>query len=169
MFSDENHQTSYIDFHFNKRYGVHGKKYGDCCECNLTAVLQKNLFPEVPNVKFIPESFMFNRVGLSEKLITTNQVFKYIEYQDDGITQNYKNGFQEQNYLGYLYDYVDDINHIFKSVKVNKLPKFIIWMKYWHMKSFDEMGMGPKASDLSIVGFFAKILYKPVYSLKKGL
>lgn len=154
---------SYVDFHFNYLT----KKFGDCCECNLTSYLKENLFPENYATKFIPESYVFNNLGLSNKLVVTNDIFKVIDYQADGITNNYNNGFKEKNYLGYLLDYTNDINNIFVNSKVKWVSKLKIWIKYWHLKEYDLKNEAPSVQSIGITGNISKRLYRIVFKLKK--
>lgn len=163
VFPNNIESMSYVDFHFNYLT----KKFGDCCECNLTSYLKENLFPESYATKFIPESYVFNNLGLSNKLVVTNEIFKVIDYQTDGITNNYNNGFKEKNYLGYLLDYTNDINNIFVNSKVKWLSKLKIWIKYWHLKEYDLKNEAPSVKHIGITGNISKCLYKIVFKLKK--
>lgn len=159
-FRKDDSLISYINFHFE------GRKFGDCCECNLTYLMKENLFPEFYDTKFIPESYIYNQIGLKSKMVTTNKILEIVAYLPGGITDSYSNGFEEKNYLGYLLDYVNDINIIFKEKKVGIKYRLIIWLKYWNLKRYDVKNSAPKIQNISFLGMFARLIYRFVFKIK---
>ncbi|OCS83280.1 glycosyltransferase family A protein [Caryophanon tenue] len=120
---------SYLDLHFPRR--KNRKNYGDCCEMNKTEVLRNFKFPENKEVKFIPEAYIFDQVGLNHQLICTNKVLKYVEYQsEDGITLN--ENFKSNNIEGYLINYHLRLEKIVPNLKHSKFfYQIVAWWRYW--------------------------------------
>lgn len=164
-FPKEGFVTSYIDFHFGTGFSLSGNRYKDCCECNLTNQLRENLFPENIDTKFIPESFMFNSVGLSNNLVATNQVLLEKNFLEDGITNSYGEEFNKKYHAGILCDYVNDIDVIFKKKNIKFLAKFVIWLKYWHLKKYDKAA-NIQVKKVTWIGYIAKLLERPAYLIK---
>ena len=81
-FPKENWITSYIDFHFGKGLTIHGSRYKDCCECIKTKILKEYKFPELITAKFVPESYIFDQIGLKDDLLAFNEILEIKEYQD---------------------------------------------------------------------------------------
>lgn len=155
----ENDKISYLDMHFFN----HGKRYGDCCECIKTSILKQYSWPEDPNTCFIPESYVFDKIGLDYKLVTDNSIFRISEYLNDGITNNIVS-FQTKNVVGYLYGYVSTINYIFKKCRIPLLKKLSIWRLYWNAVDFDCRNIGPRVQDVSFIGSFVK-LFLPIINV----
>lgn len=120
----EGSYISYIDLHYRNKYS-----YGDCCECINTSILKKYRWPEIPGVKFIPESYVLDKIGVDYDLICTNEIFEYFEYLDDGITKN-ASDFQRKNNIGFLVNYVDKIDNIFKVTNIPIRKKISTWFLY---------------------------------------
>jgi len=151
---------SYIDFHF-----VLGP-FGDCCECIRLDVLRAFEFPQIENVKFVPEAYVFDQIGIKYKLKTTNEILKIVEYLDDGITLN-NNHFIRKNALGYIYYYSLIIEKILPIYKKN-IPykrKIIIFLKYWRtIKHCDNKNSIPKIK----IPFYWKFLKGFTFILERG-
>lgn len=153
-FPEEGMETSYIEMHYNQVFINNG--YGDCCEVNKTNILKKYLFPEYETVKFIPEAYMFDQVGLESKLLCTNQILKIVEYQDLGITNN--NNFKQQNILGFLINYKMRIENIIPNInRVSLKIKIIAWWRYWDALNKSKASKEFKINNVSILGYSVKI------------
>lgn len=161
--------TSYIDFHFGSGFSITGNKYGDCFECVLTKVIQKYKFPENSGTKFIPESYIFDQIGLKYQMIAVNTIFGMKEYTNDGITNSYGDGFYKKNMVGFLYKYVNNIDYIFINSKVKFLPRFFSWVHYWKVKNYDYLNDGPSVKRLTFTGCLAWILFRPLFFVKNRL
>lgn len=166
-FPTDNFKTSYIDFHFGSGFSLKGNRYSDCCEFNLTRKLKQFSFPINEEVHFIPESYLFDQLGLEEDLIATNTVFRITEYLADGITSNYNNSFIKENTIGYLYKYVNNIDVIFKNKKIKFLPRLLCWINYWNVKSYDVENKGPNVARVSFIGKIAKFILPFALKIKK--
>lgn len=167
-FPDNKEYIDYFDFHFGSGFTIRGNQYGDCCECNKTEWLRKYSFPENDNTKFVPESYIFDRVGLEERLICTNEVFMIKEYLDDGITGNNEEFFKK-NYIGFLYKYVDNIDYIMRKRRMRLLPKIFCWAKYWNTKRIDINNYGPKVSKVTLLGYIIFISLPFINFIKKKI
>lgn len=158
----------YVDFHFGKGFTIRGNKFGDCFECNKTKLLKKNQFPEDPRTKFVPESYIFDKIGLEDKLVCSNNIFLIKEYQVDGISNNYET-FMKKNYIGFLYKYIDDLDNIFIHRKVGLFPRVFSWAKYWKLKEIDNKNGDLYVKKVSLLGNIVKISLPIILFAKKHI
>lgn len=166
-FPKENFISSYIDFHFGSGFKVFKKSYGDCCECIKTDVLKDYRYPTNKYTKFIPESLITDKIGLKYNLLCTNKILKYVEYLDDGITNN-NSSFKNKNIVGFLVKYVSNIEEILPKSHIGILPKVFCWWQYWSAVEKDRNMNGPRCTEISFTGFLVKKsmpLLKILYSL----
>ncbi|WP_448863437.1 glycosyltransferase family A protein [Clostridium sp.] len=150
---DEYESLSYIDMHFVLR--IKGINIGDCCECNKTSILKKYHFPEELGMKFVPEAWMFDQIGVSHLLLTTNKGGKICEYQDGGITLD--TSFKIKNNKGYLYHYVSRIENILPNIKHSIKDEIIAWWRYWGCVDRDTDNLGQRVTKISFVGQLVRI------------
>lgn len=153
---------SYIEFHF----GLNGGKYRDCCECVRLDLIKPYKWPENPHCKFVPEAYVYDKIGLRYSLICTNEVFAEKEYLPTGITKNKKEYF-EKNAVGYLFDIVDKIENIFPNAPVRLKFRVVIWWKYWRLIKLDKDSFGPRCKHISFLGYLVKVV-KPFLDVVKG-
>lgn len=123
--------TSYIDFHFGKGLTIHGSRYKDCCECIKTKILKEYKFPELITAKFVPESYIFDQIGLKYDLLAFNEILEIKEYQDTGITKNYQD-YKVKNIDGFLLKYKWNIDNLARRSDIKFLAKFVIWYQYFN-------------------------------------
>ena len=72
-----------IDMRF--KYRIKGDKF----PCIKTSILKNNKFPlETEKTSFVPESFIYYSISKNYNFFYSNKIFKYVEYQDDGLTNN---------------------------------------------------------------------------------
>ncbi|MGL4307994.1 MAG: glycosyltransferase family A protein [Cetobacterium sp.] len=62
---------------------------GDKSEVIRTRVMKEYRFPEFQGEKFIPEGYVWNRIGEKYKLRYIDQGIYYYEYLEDGYTKNF--------------------------------------------------------------------------------
>lgn len=148
----EYESLSYIDMHFELR--VKGIDLGDCCECNKTSILKNYRFPEEPGMKFVPEAWLFDQIGVNYLLLTTNTCGKICEYQNGGITLD--TSFKIKNNRGYLYHYVSRIENILPNIKHSIKDEIIAWWRYWECVDRDTEG-GQRVTKISLVGNLVRI------------
>lgn len=152
---------SYIDMHFS------AKKYGDCCECIKTAVLKQYRWPEPQETRFVPESYVFDKIGMKYELFCCNDIFEYKEYLVGGIT---KQGelYQRKNIVGYLYNYVSKLEEIFPYCqKISLLKRISMWRLYWNAVAIDKECRGPRVKKVTILGLITKMLLPVLNKIKK--
>ena len=154
LFDKEGDKISYIEMHFGGK-----KRYGDCCECIKTKILKKYEWCEIPGLKFVPESYVLDKIGIQYYLVCTNSVLEFFEYLDDGITKNVSD-FQLKNNLGFLINYVDKLDFIFKKVRIPIKKKISIWFLYWNSVKIDKRynnNKGPRVKNVTGLGVLVKI------------
>lgn len=171
-FPSDSYISSYVDFHF-----ISGPKlgpFGDCCECIKTKILKNYSFPENKETKFVPEAFVFDQIGTEYNLLCTNNVYKVVEYQQEGISNN-KN-FKNDNIVGYLYHYVSRIDNVIPKIKSFPIKiKIISWWRYWTAVKLDPNNKGPRVKKITIMGhiilwmtpilnWIYKTRYKDIYN-----
>lgn len=165
LFKEEPFISSYVDFHY--KTGLN-KQFGDCCECNKTYILKKYHFPEIEGVKFVPEAWLFDQIGVNYKLYCTNVVFEIKEYIENGITKDSK--YKLKNNIGFLYHYISRIENILPYIDASLKLKIVMWWRYWESVRLDKDNKGPRVKNISLIGYFVKIIspfisviYKKLY------
>lgn len=143
---------SYIDMHFRLRHK--GIELGDCCECNKTSILKKYRFPEEVGMKFVPEAYIFDQIGVHYKLLSSNQGIKICEYLEGGITLDKQ--FKRKNNTGYLYHYISRIENILPNIEHTKKDEVIAWWRYWDCVNQAPEKEGPRVNNISKLGYFVK-------------
>ena len=142
--------SSYVDFHYILGPKVGG--FGDCCECVRSDLMKQYRYPILPHTRFVPESFIFDQIGCKYKLWCVNDVFKFVEYLEDGITLNNLN-FIKKNYLGYLYSCVSKIDIVFKECKdIPWQNKISTWRDYFFLVNLDKNNEGERVSEITLLG-----------------
>lgn len=166
----EYESLSYIDMHFKLR--ADNIDLGDCCECNKTNILKNYRFPEEKGMKFVPEAWMFDQIGVKYLLLTTNKVGKNCEYLAGGITLD--SNFKIKNNKGFLYHYVSRIEKILPNIEHSIKDEVIAWWRYWQAVSLDATNEGQRVKHVTLFGYliksimpminlFYKIKYRDLY------
>lgn len=156
---------SYIDMHFVLRNK--GVNLGDCCECNKTNILKRFRFPEKPGMKFVPEAWMFDQIGIEYKMLTSNIIVEMREYMEGGITLDKK--YKIKNNIGYLYHYVSRIENILPKTNLGLAAEIIAWWRYWQCVRLDSDKQGPRVKKVNVLGQLVRIgrpLIDLVYRIK---
>lgn len=149
----EYESLSYVDMHFILR--VKGIDLGDCCECNKTSLIKKYRFPEEPGMKFVPEAWLFDQIGINYLLLTTNEGAEIREYLEGGITLD--NQFKIKNNRGFLYHYVSRIENILPNIKHTMKDEIIAWWRYWECVERDKENKGQRVKRISSLGQMVRI------------
>lgn len=160
--------TSYFDYHFIL---AQKQKLQDSFEAIKCSILKKYRFPESTHIKFVPEAYVFDQIGIDYSLLITNQVFKYVEYMQDGMTLNPH--FKQDNAAGFLYHYISRIENILVRKKMPytlKIKLFVLfWWRYWECVSFDSDNHGPRIQTVPAGAYLVKYsipLISKVFSFK---
>lgn len=162
---EEFESMSYIDMHFSLR--SKGISVGDCCECNKTMLVKRFRFPEEADMKFVPEAWLFDQIGLDYKLLTSNYIVKKVEYLEGGITLDKK--FKVKNNKGYLYHYISRIENILPKINYGIGTEVIAWWRYWQCVKIDTKNEGPRVKKITWLGRLTRMgmpVINMVYKLK---
>lgn len=169
-FPQELHETSYFEYHFILIQKI---KVLDSFEAVKTRILKNYSFPEKKGMKFVPEAYVFDQIGVRYKLLLTNTVFRQTQYLDDGMTRNAN--FKRDNVSGFLYHYISRIENVIPNANVKGLQKLKImvlsWWRYWECVSLDKRKEGPRVNRVTITGRLVKVLspvIDRVFSIKYG-
>lgn len=157
LFGDNQKYISYVEFH----YGEYGGEYGDCCECVRTDLIAQHRWPEFLDTKFVPENYVNDLLGINYQLITTNEIFSYHHYMEDGITLN-ADDYYKKNLNGYLFNAVSKVVDIVPFAKrdiITSRTRLILWSNYWHLVDLDRNNKGPRVPHVSIWGGVAYLYY----------
>ena len=122
-------------------------------------------FPEPENTKIVPESYVFDQIGMNYKLYCINEAVMIKEYLVGGMTKD-KNHYNK-NAVGYLYDYVLKLDEIFPNIKIPLKAKIIIWWKYWNAQKVCRFSNKPKVKKITVFGAIVFVL-TPLINLIKG-
>ena len=68
-----------------------------------TKVFKKNLFPEINNIKFIPEAYLWDKVAKNRKVFSINEVLRIVFFQNDGFTKNIIDSYRKHSEGRYIY------------------------------------------------------------------
>ena len=151
-------ESSYFDYHFILPQKMF---VNDCFEANKTKILKQYRFPEEPGMRFVPEAWMFDQIGVEYKLLLTNEVFRYVEYLEDGITKD--NNFKQKNARGFLYHYISRIENVLPKKKLPLMQSVKLqvgaWYRYWQCVQLDKEGQGPRIQNIALIGYVTKLMY----------
>lgn len=95
------------------------KILGDKAEVIRTKLLIENPFPEIEGEKFIPEGYIWNRIGESYGYRYVDEPIYFFQYLEDGYTKNFHRCMNE-NPKGFTLYYRDILNYdipIFNKLK----------------------------------------------------
>lgn len=156
LFDLTNPVSSYFEYHFVLPFKM---DINDCLEANKTEVVKKYRFPEPEHTKFVNEAWLFDQVGVEYKLLLTNDVFRYVEFQEDGISSDQLE-YKCKNIVGYLYHYISRIENVLPKAKMTPFQSFklytIAWWRYWEAVQLDKKNYGPRIENISILGHFVR-------------
>lgn len=151
-----NAESSYFEYHFIMPLTMH---VNDCFEANKTEILKQYRFPEPPGVKFVPEAWLFDQIGVKYNLLLTNDVFRLVEYQADGMTNDGQ--WKRKNAVGFLYHYVSRLENVLPRKKLPlslKLKLFVIaWWRYWQCVKMDKEKKGPRVKRVTALGAIVRM------------
>jgi hypothetical protein len=144
----------------------------DCFEATKTKLLKRYKFPEKADMKFVPEAWLFDQLGINYNLLLTNTIFRETQYLNDGMTKN--PNFKRDNVCGFLYHYISRLeNVVYKKKMPYKLKiKLLIlsWWRYWQCVSIDSEGTGPRVKRVTLTGNIVKVAMPVInYAFKKNI
>lgn len=105
---------------------------GDKTQCIRTDLLKENLFPVFEGEKFIPESIIWNRIGLNYRFRYVNKILMYKEYKQDGLTRNsLKTSINNKNGSKFYYkEYINDIAPNYKIPFIEMVKKYANYVRF---------------------------------------
>ena len=107
---------SALDFRYNYNYT------GDMAEVYKTEVLRKYLFPIFEGEKFVTESLVWFRIAQKYKLLYFDEFIYNCEYQEGGLTENYRK-LIESNPKGSLLYYKELLGYSIPEEEKKKIAK----------------------------------------------
>lgn len=156
LFDLANPVSSYFDFHFLMKK-KHGERF-NCVEANKTILLKQYRYPEQDGMRFVPEAWMFDQIGVEYKLYLTNAVFRFSEYMEDGMNADKK--FKENHNTGFLYHYVSRIENVLPKKELSAATalklKSIAWLQYWNCVKMDTEQKGPRVKRITPLGYVCR-------------
>lgn len=165
LFDLSNPVSSYFDFHFTMKK----EKKFNCCEVNKTELLKKFRYPEQEGMKFVPEAWLFDQLGVKYKLLLTNDVFRYSEYMADGM--NADKLFKKKHNVGFLYHYVSRLENVLPAKKLGMKTKLklygIAWLQYWNCVMIDEENKGPRVKKVTVFGHLVRVIFPFMHLVAK--
>lgn len=114
-----------------------------------TKVFKKYLFPQIDEIKFIPEAYLWDSVGNKRAVLSTNDILKIVYYQNDGFSNNIVNSYKNHSKGRYIYHQMVVNDLFFELLKYNpvRLLKDIIQLgrmgfhsNYTIIKMFKDVG-----------------------------
>lgn len=115
-FTEKYLDTNPIDIVF--KYNI----LGDKGEIFKTDVLKKYPFPEIEGEKFVPEGYIWNKIGKDYNLRYIDYGIYYFEYLSDGYTNNFKRDLKK-NPKGFNLYYKDMLSY---NIPIKAKIKFFL-------------------------------------------
>lgn len=146
------------------------KVKGDKFVCTKREILLKNRFPKEIKTKFIPESYILNRICRTYKYLYVNEVFKKVEYLPSGIT---KQGllYRVNNSLGVIEYHLDYLLNCKDSYKIPsaELNNYINYIRFSLHSKIKIRKSVARLKKINICFIFLGILcyMKDLYHLKE--
>lgn len=157
LFDLNNPVSSYFEYHFILPQKMYVQ---DCYEAVKVSILKQYSYPEQKGMRFVPEAYIFDKIGIKYTLILTNDVFRITEYREDGMTLD--KDFKKKNVVGYLYHYISRIEDV---IIPRKMPAFLkikllilSWWRYWQCVNIDTKQQGPRIERITIMGHIVRIV-----------
>ncbi len=148
--------SSYFEYHFVMTQKMHVR---DSFEAVKTALLKPFRFPEQPGMRFVPEAWLFDQLGIKYKLLLTNEIFQEKEYLQDGMTLD--PDFKRRNACGFLYHYISRIENVVSKADVPASLRFrllvLSWWRYWQCVDMDAEGKGPRVGRVTPLGRLVRL------------
>ncbi len=95
---------------------------GDKGEIFKTDILRKFPFPEISGEKFVPEGYIWNKIGKCYNLRYIDFGIYYFEYLEDGYTKNFKRDLK-RNPQGFCLYYKDMLSY---NIPISAKFKFLL-------------------------------------------
>ena len=96
--------------------------FGDKGEIFKTDILRKFPFPEISGEKFVPEGYIWNKIGKYYNLRYIDFGIYYFEYLEDGYTKNFKRDLK-RNPQGFCLYYKDMLSY---NIPISAKLKFLL-------------------------------------------
>lgn len=112
---------------------------GDKCFIFRTDIAKKFLFPIIEGENFFPESYVYDKIGITYKFLMMNVVLNECEYLDDGYTNNYLR-LMVNNPTGFKYYYsqrIDMAVSLLERIKYMVSYNEFAFMSNKHMADYD--------------------------------
>lgn len=112
----------------NTIYGIRGDK----TQCIRTDLMKKHPFPIIDGEKFIAEGIVWNRIGLTHKFRYVNQIMKYTEYLEGGLSSN-SIGIRVENCKSSVLYYSEYVNIILENHRIPiryKLRGYVNYVRF---------------------------------------
>lgn len=129
------------------------KIFGDMAEIIKTKVMKDFLFPRIGSERFMPESVVWNRIGLRYKLLWMPRIIYIGEYLDGGLTDN-NFVIRKKSPEGSLLFYKE-----LQSMPIPFVQKIRANINYWRFAKFSQR---PFISKFKDVKFFLSIFGLPL-------
>lgn len=155
-FDLSNPVSSYFEYHFILPQTLYVQ---DCFEATKTRLLKQFRFPEQEGMKFVPEAWLFDQLGVAYHLLLTNTIFRETQYLDDGMTKN--SNFKKDHVDGFLYHYISRIENVISRKKMPLKLKIrlltLSWWRYWQCVKIDRNHRGPRIGHVTAFGWLVRL------------
>ena len=90
-------------FTYELPFNIKHRRYYETWSTSRTEILKKYPFPEIENIKFIPEGIVWNKICRRFKRIITDEVLRIAYYRKDGFSRNVRVNYYRHAHGFYLY------------------------------------------------------------------
>ena len=138
----------------------------DFCHGHSPKIIKEYRFLEIETAKFIPESYVFDKIGLKYNLLAFNEIVKIVEYREDGITKNYQD-YKAKNIDGFLLKYKWNVENLARRPDIKLLAKFVIWYQYFNALDIKKKESELKIHEKFLIGLIVEKIFYLIKFLRK--
>lgn len=106
------------------------KMKGDRCDFIRSDLLSKKSFPLINDENFMPEAVVMIDFDIDYKYLCVNDIFKVVEYQDSGLSENY-NKIAMKNPLGMILRFEKVLNNKELIIQADFISKLKFYGNYF--------------------------------------
>ena len=133
---------------------------GDMAEVYKTEVLRNFTFPTVENEKFCAEGLIWNRIGLSYKLLWTSHLIYICNYLEGGLTDGSISNRKKSSTYATLY-----YSELSKS-PISIKHKLIATINYWRFAAYQNVPFVVKAKRINVLNSLITLPLSLLFILK---
>jgi len=137
-----------------------------------TLLFKRYLFPEVDEITFIPEAYVWDRVAKGRRVYSTNEILRIVFHQDDGFSKYITESYIKHSKGRYLYHRMvlnDLFLDLLKANPIRLLKDFIQFGRMGFHSNYSLKKMMKDINSSYKIIFFSFIILLSVLCYKKDI